>query len=705
LALAGCQEPETSHDGSAASPARKTPNLVIITLDTTRADALGAYGQSLETSPNFDRMAEEGTLFETALSTSPETAPAHASIFTARFPFAHGVRGNAGYLLANEHLTLAEVVNAAGYQTAAEIASIVLRKETQLSQGFSRVRDTRSEGVRLKAVNRQSLAGGEIKTAFISVRDGSDISDSGIAFIREHREDKFFLWLHYFDAHAPYIVPDEYGEKFPQSPYHAAVAYQDYQLGRVIDELRQLGLRDNTLVIVVADHGEGLLDHRERTHGYFLYDTTVRIPMVFWGLEEVSRGRRVKALVRNVDIAPTAIDLLGLYPLDYVDGASLVPLLGGEAGGEVDGETPLRELIAYGEASGVVSAFNISPLRFVREGRWKYIHKVAPELYDVVSDPGELDNRIDAEREVASRLRGKLAAMLGMAPSQSLASVGELTRRVELQLRALGYVAVPGNNSFAREGESLEVFGADPRNKIEDMDLVARAGAAVVSQDFEAALEAAVPLWRRNPESPLAANLLSESYSGVGRYADAIPLLRRSLEFNPRNVGLRERLITALAATGENRGAIDELLSLNLDRSCNDQTLSMLNGLLHIERRFEEQRDLIGIAAADCPELLTNINNYAWILATIPDVGLRDGARAIGLIRQAISSLGNRDPAYLDTLAAGLAEEGRFEEAIEVQTEVIERLREVGVPAAVVRDAENHLNSYRSNLPMRDPLV
>lgn len=691
--LVACRDESPTPPVEPATTRRESPNLVIITLDTTRADALGAYGQQLETSPNFDRMAAEGTLFEDVMTSSPETVPAHASIFTGKFPFSHGVRGNSGYVLSKEHLTLAEVLNAAGYQTGAEIAAVVMREDTQISQGYSTVRDTSSEGVRLKAVFRER--DGEVKAEIVMVRDGSDITDSGIAFVRQHRNHKFFLWLHYFDAHAPYSVPPQFQAGISGDPYHSGVAYQDAQLGRFIAVLERLGLRENTLVIVTADHGEGLMDHGERTHSYFLYDTTMRVPMLFWGLPEVSGGRRIKSMVRNVDIAPTALDLLGLYPLDDVDGVSLAPLL--------DGSQLSLDLTAYGEANRVVSTFNLSPLRFVREGRWKYIHKVNPELYDVRADPKELDNRISAEPEIAARLRARLATIVSAAPAKSVSSAAELTHQVESQLRALGYIEVAGGKSFASDGESLEVFGEDPTTKTEDMDLAAFAVGAVLAKKFDEALEWAEPLWQRNPDSPLATSLLSESYEGAERWSEAIPLLRRSLEFNPQNVRTRERIVTALVAAGRNEEAISELLSLNRERTCNEETLSMLNQLLHIERRFEEQRDAIGIAVADCPDVLANVNNYAWILATIPDAGLRDGTKAISLIRQAISSLGHRDPAFLDTLAAALAEQGRFAEAIRVEIEVVESMREVGASDQALREVRNHLEGYRSNRPLRDP--
>ncbi|MFT5444824.1 MAG: arylsulfatase A-like enzyme, partial [Myxococcota bacterium] len=381
-------------DVAKTAAATRMPNLVIITLDTTRADALSAYGQSRKTSPAFDRMAEEGVLFNAAMASSPETLPSHATIFTGKQPFGHGVRGNGGYVLANEHLTIAEAMKAEGYATGAEIAAVVMQESTQIGQGFSTFRDTSSEGVKLQAVFRER--DGEVKAEVLLVRAAADITDSGIEFVRDHRDEKFFIWLHYFNAHAPYSAAEPFSSQFPDSLYHAEVATQDFEMGRFVDELRNLGLADNTLVVVAADHGEGLLEHDERTHSYFLYDSTMRVPLLFWGLDALPKGKRIDSLVRNVDIAPTALDLLGLYPLDNTDGVTLGPLL--------DGTSADLKLTAYGEANRMASTFKMSPLRFVREGKWKYIHKVNPELYDMSADPGELSNLYEAEPDVAARL-------------------------------------------------------------------------------------------------------------------------------------------------------------------------------------------------------------------------------------------------------------------------------------------------------------
>ncbi|MFT5443641.1 MAG: tetratricopeptide (TPR) repeat protein, partial [Myxococcota bacterium] len=337
-----------------------------------------------------------------------------------------------------------------------------------------------------------------------------------------------------------------------------------------------------------------------------------------------------------------------------------------------------------------------------REGKWKYIHKVNPELYDMSADPGELSNLYEAEPDVAARLFAKLETIVAAAPTRKSDSVVPVSQRVASQLRALGYVEVEGEEALSFVGESLELFGDDPRSKTEDIDLAGWAMGAVVAKKYEDALTYAEPLRQRNPDSALAVGLVAESLAGLARWDEAIPMLRHSIELNPTSFSSRETLVTGLVARKNTLEAIEQLRSLNRDRSCDDSTLGMLNQLLHEQELYEEQRDLVAAAADACPELLTNLNNYAWLLATVPDAELRDGNKAIRVIRQAISDLEKSNVAFLDTLAAAMAEVGRFEDAIKVQTEVIDSLKKTGASDDALSEFFDHLKSYEAGKPLQD---
>jgi arylsulfatase A-like enzyme len=255
-------------------------NVILITVDTLRADALGAYGQKRFTSPNLDRLAREGVIFLHAMTSAPSTLPSHASIMTAKHPNAHGARANAGYILPAENETFAEVLRRHGYRTGAETAAPVVSHFTQLNQGFDHYRDLSSGDIVKKSISVPQ-ADGSRGTLELDERSASDITDFGIEFLRENREDPFFLWLHYFDPHAHYIAPSEYGNLIPDSPYHAEVRYVDSQIGRLIRNLEVLRLQGRTLVVVTSDHGESLMEHGEETHSSYLFEPTMRVPLIF----------------------------------------------------------------------------------------------------------------------------------------------------------------------------------------------------------------------------------------------------------------------------------------------------------------------------------------------------------------------------------------------------------------------------------------
>jgi arylsulfatase A-like enzyme len=234
-ALLGCGD-AAQREARLEDPRR---NVLVITLDTTRADALGAYGQPLPATPRIDAAAADGTVFEQVRSSSPSTFPAHASLFTGQHPYAHGVRANAGYVLADESTTLAERLRDAGWRTGAEVAAMVLGRFQRLDQGLDSYGDPLSAD-----------EGGGAAT-----RDAIDVTDQGLAFLREYRHEPFFLWLHYYDPHSPFVPPAPYSDLFPDDPYLGEVRFVDDQVGRVLDEIQALGLRDQTLVAITSDHG------------------------------------------------------------------------------------------------------------------------------------------------------------------------------------------------------------------------------------------------------------------------------------------------------------------------------------------------------------------------------------------------------------------------------------------------------------------
>jgi arylsulfatase A-like enzyme len=407
---------------------KPSPNVLLISVDTLRADHLGAYGASSGT-PRLDAIAKAGVVFERAVAPVPITLPSHASLFTATYPFAHGVRDNGSFRLAGERGTLTETFRAAGYRTAAFVGSFALDSRFGLDQGFEIYDDFYGD----------TSALGNFA---ISERPAADVLAPALDWLSEQGEAPWFAFVHLYDPHAPYDPPAPFREKFASDRYRGEVAYVDEALGEFLDELSNRGRLENTLLVVTSDHGEGLGEHGERTHGMFAYETTLRVPLIFsW--EGVLPPRRVAPRVRLLDVAPTLLALSGLDPLPDSQGVSLVPFL--------EGKEDSTETESYFEALAFNLNRGFAPLTGLYRGNLKYIELPIPEIYDLESDPGETKNLAPAEpalvREMASRLEeiGSEGSIENEGGEHRLA-VDEETRR---RLESLGYAIGRGDGAAA----------------------------------------------------------------------------------------------------------------------------------------------------------------------------------------------------------------------------------------------------------------
>ena len=375
-------------------------HIVLISVDTCRADRLSCYGYKKPSTPNVDALAGEGVLFKNAFTPVPMTTPAHSSMMTGTYPPTHGVRMNNGEPLAASNVTLAEVLRKAGYRTAAFVGGFPLDAQFGINQGFE------TYDCQFSKTSERSKTVGE--------RTADEVNAPALAWLEEYAgkggqsagkagEKPFFLFLHYFDAHAPYEPPAPYSSDFADDLYAGEIAHVDHCIGQVMDRLRALGAYDDTVVIVVGDHGESLGDHGERTHASLIYQSTLHVPMVI-RVPGGGGGRQVEANASLGDIVPTVLDLIGLKSPPAVQGVSLRAAL--ESGAAPDRKQPV-----YCESLEAAS-FGCSPLHGVVEGPWKYIRAPRQELYDLKGDPAEQANAIEKEPAVARRLRGRLEAML-----------------------------------------------------------------------------------------------------------------------------------------------------------------------------------------------------------------------------------------------------------------------------------------------------
>ena len=417
-------------------------NLVIITLDTTRADRMGAYGNTEVATPAFDRLAREGVLFDNAVAVAPLTLPVHSSMFTGKFPPEHGVRDNGGFFLGNDQLTLAEVLKAKGYRTGGFIGAYVLDSKWGIGQGFDTYFD------KFDLSESRSMSVGSIQ------RPGNEVVDQALPWITQSPGTPFFAWIHLYDAHSPHRPPEPFLTRYKDRPYNGEIAFCDSQVARVIAELEAKGLYDRTVIMIMGDHGESLGDHGESGHGFFVYNSTTHVPFAVRAPFALTQRRQVADPVRSVDIMPTALDLLGIAPPKGISGVSLAPLMAGA--------TPELGLDAYSEAMYPLHHYGWSDLRALRSGRYKVIDAPRPELYDIDRDPAESTNLFESRRQLGDRLIGQLRALEGgFAKTEAALPPGDVDPEARERLAALGYVG-----SFVATAADKRTDRADPKDKI-----------------------------------------------------------------------------------------------------------------------------------------------------------------------------------------------------------------------------------------------
>jgi tetratricopeptide (TPR) repeat protein len=468
----------------------------------------------------------------------------------------------------------------------------------------------------------------------------------------------------------------------------------DHAVGRIADEIERLGIRDNTLVIVTADHGEGLGEHGEESHSFFVYDSTMRIPLVLWGADLVPRGRRAHGLVRLIDVGPTILDLVGAPLPSGIQGVSLRPIL----------EDPDRDLTltGYGESIEPATTFGASALRFVREGDWKYIHKLVPELYDVNADPNEKLNLADAHPEVVERLRARLVSLIESAPEKALGSEVKIDPDTLQQLHALGYVGGPAPVEFSDELAALEVRGPDPTTRIDDVWKMAVGLGYVMHERFPEAEAVLREVVERNPTSISPLQSLITAIYPQDRPDDLVPLLRRLAELDAENPAPKADLAKLLGTRGEVEEAEELFQQALLLDACAVRVRFRYSELLREQKRYAEQLAVLEAGDPDCFDSLVVHNALAYALATSPADEVRDGARALEISQRAVEESGGGHPDYLDTQACAHAELGQFEQAVALQRHTLSLLEGHDLPE-VLELYSAHLARFEAGEPVREP--
>jgi arylsulfatase A-like enzyme/Flp pilus assembly protein TadD len=516
--------------GRGPLPVDSHANVLLITLDTTRADRIGAYGYDAIETPNLDSLAADGVLFTQAISSIPLTLPAHASLLTGAHPPRHGVRDNGGYFLDDRWTTLAEAVRERGHGTFAAVGAFVLHELWGLSQGFD-VYDDEFGAADAKPHEMLRVQ-----------RDGAEVVEQALAWMDERGDKPFLAWLHFYDPHYPYEPPGEFAERYADRPYDGEIAYTDQLLGRVLDYLREKGLYDSTLIVVIGDHGEGLDEHREPDHGIFLYDSTLRVPLIVRAPQAAYRGV-VEEVVRDVDVMPTVLEYLEVAAPDEVEGMSLLGLMAGRQEDE--------PRYAYSESRYCRLHYGWSDLVSIRDSRYKFIEAPTPELYDLQEDPGELRNIYDRYLDVATSLRERLAELSAEGVADSDSAMEDLDPDTLEKLRSLGYV---GSLAPEIDGEL-----PDPKDRLEEMNLLIRASRESAellgSGQFEEVASMLEEVLSREPNYMDGYLNLAAAYMALERADEAIEVLDGALKKTPESVNMMQALAKAHMDTGDNETA------------------------------------------------------------------------------------------------------------------------------------------------------
>jgi arylsulfatase A-like enzyme len=516
------------------------PNILIITVDTLRADRVGCYGYAGGLTPNVDALAKDAIVFERAVAQVPLTLPSHTAIFTGTYPFHNGIQDFTAQPLGERFRTLAESLKEHGYATGGVVSSFVLDRSWGLARGFESYDD--------------AFAGQEFLQKNISLveRRAEDSVNHAVNWLESHHNQPFFLWLHLYDPHSPYNPPEPFRTRYAKQLYDGEIAYADSQLGRLFSWLRESpnGLYDNTLIVFLSDHGESLGEHGEKEHGFFVYDSTVRVPLLLKPPKDTGLAvQRVADAVETIQVGPTVLDLAGVEdPIQkQFQAASLVPLLNGKP------HAPQRP--AYSETFYPLNSFGWSPLRSVQTARYQYIEAPRQELYDHQTDLAENNNLAAKDPSVATSLRSQLNQLLANYPALAASSGTSASPEVLEKLRSLGYVAY---RAPAAASSKL----ADPKDKLPVFQDVLHATDLIQLGNFADARSVLSSLQRREPQLYLIPFLLGETASHEAQWKEAEKNFGRAAALNPGFEQARMGLARALGLQGKIAQAKDLLGTL-----------------------------------------------------------------------------------------------------------------------------------------------
>jgi choline-sulfatase len=534
--------------GSSLASFAKPVNIILITLDTTRADRMGFLGSKRGLTPNLDSLASQSAVFARAYSQVPLTTPSHATILTGTFPQFNHV-SDLGSPLAKDLPYLPDILRQHGYRTAAFVGSQVLDPKSAAAAGFDRGFETYDAPFHIRGPGEDRYHSVE--------RRGMTVVESALAWLNQHRQGRFFLWLHFYDPHDPYDPPPPFRAQYSASPYDGEIAYMDSAIGKLLTTLRSRGLYDQTVIVAVADHGESFGEHGEWSHGLFLYDETIHVPLVIKLPANSSPHQTIESRVGLVDIAPTLLQAVGIAAPAAMQGRSLLELMKSGASrraNAANSEAGTDDRPQYAETDYPYRAFGWSSLRAWRAGKYLYVDAPERELYDQLLDPAAAHNLLTSSPSVMETMAAQLEEFRRKTSVAGNAEV-VLTPRQTQQLQALGYVSSGSSKPESQEKER----GPDPKDKVQIANLLHRGLLEADEENYRDAIPLFEQIVKMDPKISVANLQLGRAWNSLGEYDKALPWLQKAVELTPQSVEAHYELGAALGEMGDHAGSAKQL--------------------------------------------------------------------------------------------------------------------------------------------------
>jgi len=578
-----------------------SPNVVFITVDTLRADHLGCYGDKQIRTPNIDALAADGIRFERAYAAVPVTLPSHTVIFTGTYPMLSGVHDFAANKLSPNQPTLASVLKENGYTTGAIIGSAVLDSRFGLNHGFDFYYD-HFDFNRLQESNLDEME-----------RPGNVVANLTLDWLSKNYQKKFFLWMHLYDPHYPYRPPPPYSEQYKDRLYDGEIAFADAQVGRLIEFLKNKGLYRNTLIVLGGDHGESLGEHGENTHGFFIYNATLHVPLIFH-LPGGVHTKTVANLVNLADLMPTVLAALNIQIPEQVQGQNLLSIMSPKK------EDNARSM--YAETFLPRLHFNWSELRGVETENYHFIDAPKPELYDLRKDPGETHNLFTQKKAVTEEMRVHLAKLIQQyTAGQELAEKTGLDPALMERLKSLGYAGFSGGSNSGANIHALP----DPKDRIQTYELFSDAMADSQHGQYAESIEKLNAALKTDPDSVPGHYLQGLNYYRTREFPKSVAELERVLQLSPNYALAAFQLGLAYGRNGDFDKSISMLQrALELDPTNFDAAYNA--GVAYLQKKMVPE------AAAAFRKSLEIAPDYALAHRSLGEVLLYQGETENALI-------------------------------------------------------------------------